>query len=226
MRGLIKYKQDKKFSELNKTLNPDGGRYLIERLIHLFEVRNRVELCELIGVSPATLSTWTTRKTTPYELLVRIHLLTGWSMEYLCFGTGERGGSNPNTTSEDFRGGIAEPTLAYNRGVLQVYCIKNGGLDPYEKFEATNNIIEHFKIKGNDHDLVIKDTDNLLFINSEENEAVSGKYLFSTNNRYQLGELKLLPDGNTYLVEGDEKYPINPEITKIRGKVVSELKTV
>ncbi|GIU13057.1 helix-turn-helix domain-containing protein [Shewanella sp. MBTL60-007] len=225
MNGLVKYKHNEKFSQLSKPLECDGGRVLIERLIHLFEVRNRVELAELLGVTPGTISTWTTRKTTPHELLIRIHLLTGWPMEYLCFGTGKQSPVEP-ISKDELTNSIAEPTLAYNRGVLQVYCIKNGGLDPYEKFEATNNIIEHFKIKGNDHDLVIKDTDNLLFINSEENEAVSGKYLFATNNRYQLGELKLLPDGNTYLVEGDDKYPINPEITKIRGKVVSELKTV
>ncbi|PKG74825.1 chromophore lyase [Shewanella sp. GutCb] len=224
MSGFVKYKQDKKFNQLNAPFKYDGGKHLIERLIHLFEVRNRIELGDLLGITPGTFSTWTTRKTTPYELLIRIHLLTGWSMEYLCFGTGERGGNN--VTTEDFRNEISEPTLPYHRGVLQVYSIKNGNLEPYEKFEATDNIIGHFKIKGNDHDLVIKDSDNLLFINSEENEGVSGKYLFSTNNRYQLGELKLLPDGNIYLLEGDEKYPITPEVTKIHGKVVSELKSV
>ncbi|MEZ9198556.1 helix-turn-helix domain-containing protein [Shewanella sp. 10N.286.54.B9] len=224
MSGFVKYKNDKTFKELNKPLNCDGGRHLIERLIHLFEVRNRVELSELIGVTPATLSTWTTRQTTPYELLIRIHLLTGWSMEYLCFGKGERGGNNEATESSNYK--IRESSLTYHRSVLKVFTIKNGSLEPYEKFEATDNVIGHFKIKGNDHDLVIKDSDNLLFINSEENEGVSGKYLFSTNNRYQLGELKLLPDGNTYLLDGDEKYPITPEVTKIHGKVVSELKSV
>lgn len=225
MSGYVKYKNDNKFKELCKPLSYEGGRELIERLIHLFELRNRVELADLIGVTPATLSTWTTRQTTPHELLIRIHLLTGWPMEYLCFGTGERNAIEP-VTVEDFSNTIDKPTLTYNRGVLQVYTIKNGGLEPYEKFEATSNIIEHFKVKGNNGDIVLKDGDKLLFIDSQETTISHGKYLFTVNNIHQLGELRLMPDGKVHLSEHGVRYPVDTSAMKIIGKVVSILQSV
>ena len=228
MSGYVKYKNDKKFKDLNKPLNCDGGKPLIERLIHLFEVGSRTELGDLIGVTPATLSTWTTRDTTPHELLIRIHLLTGWPLEYLCFGVGDLTKLKGNTDqhfSEQVNQ-VAEPKLAYERGVLQVYTIDNGHLAPYEKVEATSNLIGHFQSKGHKNCIVLKQHTNLLFIDSTQNQANQGQYLFKVNESYQLGELRLLPDGKVYLLEDNERFAIDTSLTKVVGKVVSVLKKI
>lgn len=225
MSGYVKYKHDKLFENLSKPLNCDGGKVLIERLISLFEVRNRVELSDLIGVTPATLSTWTTRDTTSHELLIRIHLLTGWPLEYLCFGVGDLSkikGKTITHFSEQVNR-VAEPTLAYNRGVLQVYTIDNGHLAPYEKIEATSNLINHFQPKGHKDCVVVKQHENLLFIDTTQNQANQGQYLFKVNEAHQIGEFKLLPDGKIYLLEDGERYPVDPSVTQIVGKVVSVL---
>jgi hypothetical protein len=226
MSGYVKYKHDKKFKNLNEPFNYDGGKQLIERLIHLFEVRNRIELGELLGVTAGTFSTWTTRETTPYELLIRIHLLTGWPMEYLCFGTGELTGLKGRTDlhfSEQVNQ-VTESKLNYERGVLQVYTIDNGHLSPYEKVEATSNLITHFQPKGHKDCIVVKQHENLLFVDSTQTEANQGTYLFKVNENHQLGELRLLPDGKVYLLEDNERFPIDTQVTKIVGKVVSVLK--
>ncbi|MCW3171248.1 helix-turn-helix domain containing protein [Shewanella subflava] len=226
MSGYVKYKHDKLFKNLNKPLSCDGGKVLIERLINLFEVRNRVELSDLIGVTPATLSTWTTRGTTSHELLIRIHLLTGWPLEYLCFGIGDLSKIKGKTSAHfsEQVNEVSEPKLAYNRGVLQVYTIDNGHLAPYEKIEATSNLINHFLPKSHKDGVVLKQRDNLLFIDTTQTEANQGNYLFKVNENHQLGELKLLPDGHVYLLEGNERFQIDPTFTKVVGKVVSVLK--
>jgi hypothetical protein len=224
MSGYVKYKNDKKFKELNKPLNYKGGRELIERLIHLFEVKNRVELGDLIGVTSATLSTWTTRDTTPHELLIRIHLLTGWPMEYLCFGTGDLTQLKKPVTNTDFSETLAEPTLPYERGVLQIFTIDNGHLAPYEKIEATVNMLQYCKVRGNENDIVVKDGWDLLFINSRENQVNQGRYLFKVNQTHQLGVMKLYPDGNIYLLEDDERFLVDETVTQIVGKVAATLK--
>lgn len=223
MNGFVKYKHDKKFSNLNKPIECDGGKWLIERLIHLFEVRNRVELGELLGVTPGTLSTWTTRNTTPYELLIRIHLLTGWSMQYLCFGTGDRYG-NSSGNEVNSANNAAESKLIYDVAQLQIYTLKNGGLSPLEKFEATDNIIQRFKVKGSDNDFVLDNGNELLFIDTNETTVSHGKYLFEINNIHQLGELRLMPDGKTYLLEAGTHFPVEKDAMKVIGKVVSVLK--
>lgn len=226
MSGYVKYKHDQKFKNLDKPFAYDGGKNLIDRLINLFELRSRVELGDLLGVTPGTISTWTTRETTPYELLIRIHLLTGWPMEYLCFGTGELASLKGNTDqhfSEQVNK-VVEPELAYSRGVLQVYTLDNGHLAPYEKIEATSNLINHFQPKGHKNCIVVKQHANLLFIDSTQNQANQGQYLFKVNENHQLGELRLLPDGKVYLLDDNERYPIDTQVTKIVGKVVSVLK--
>ncbi|WP_442526894.1 helix-turn-helix domain-containing protein [Shewanella frigidimarina] len=224
MTGYVKYKNDKKFDQLNRSVDCDGGKVLIERLMHLFEVQSRIELGDLIGVTAGTLSTWTTRETTPYELLIRIHLLTGWPMEYLCFGTGDLTQLKKPVTNTDFSETLADSTLPYERGVLQIFTIKNGHLDQYEKIEATINMLQHCNVRGNDNDLVVKDGENLLFIDSNETQVNQGKYLFKVNENHQVGELRLLPDGKVYLLEDNERFPIDTQVTKIVGKVVSVLK--
>lgn len=225
MSGYVKYKHDKRFENLDKPIECDGGKELIERLMHLFEVNTRIELGDLIGVTAGTLSTWTTRNTTPYELLIRVHVLTGWPMEYLCFGVGDLSKIKGKTNSHfsEQVNNASEPTLAYNRDVLQVYTIENGHLSPYEKVEATSNLINHFLPKSNKDGIVLKQHENLLFVDSAENKVVSGTYLFKVNESHQLGELKLLPDGHVYLLEDNERFPIDPTFTKVVGKVVSVL---
>lgn len=225
MNGFVKYKHDKKFSNLNKPIECDGGKWLIERLIHLFEVRNRVELGELLGVTPGTLSTWTTRNTTPYELLIRIHLLTGWSMQYLCFGTGDRYGNSSGQEAASTNG-VAESKLIYDVAQLQIYTLKNGALDPLEKFEATSNLIRSLKLKANSGDLVIKHGDNLLFVDASETTVSQGKYLFQINNIHQLGDLRLMPDGKVYLTDNGDRFPVDTSSIKVIGKVVSILESV
>jgi hypothetical protein len=226
MSGYVKYKHDKSFENLDKPIGCDGGKVLIERLMHLFEVNTRIELGDLIGVTAGTLSTWTTRETTPYELLIRVHLLTGWPMEYICFGVGDlskiKGKTNLHFSEQVNE--VAESTLAYERGVLQVYTIDNGHLSPYEKVEATSNLINHFQPKGHKDCIVVKRHENLLFVDSTQTEANQGTYLFKVNENHQLGELRLLPDGKVYLLEDNERFPIDTQVTKIVGKVVSVLK--
>ncbi|WP_418358378.1 helix-turn-helix domain-containing protein [Shewanella basaltis] len=195
-------------------------------MIDLFEVRSRVELGDLIGVSSATLSTWTTRETTPHELLIRIHLLTGWPMEYLCFGVGDlskiKGKTNAHFSEQVNE--VAPPTLSYERSVLQVYTIDNGHLAPYEKIEATVNLLQYCKVRGNENDLVVKDGFDLLFINTREIQVNQGRYLYKVNQTHQLGMMKLYPDGKIYLLEEEERYLVDESVTQIVGKVAATLK--
>ncbi len=226
MSGYVKYKHDKRFEKLDKPIECEGGKELIERLMQLFEVNTRIELGDLIGVTAGTLSTWTTRNTTPYELLIRVHLLTGWPMEYLCFGVGDLSKIKGKTNSHfsERANEVAPPTLSYERGVLQVYTIDNGHLAQYEKIEATVNLLQYCNVRGNENDLIVKDGFDLLFINTRENQVNQGRYLFKVNQTHQLGMMKLYPDGKIYLLEEEERYLVDESVTQIVGKVAATLK--
>ncbi|WP_227257081.1 hypothetical protein [Shewanella baltica] len=50
--------------------------------------------------------------------------------------------------------------------------------------------------------------------------------MFVINDTYQIGDLRMLPDGHVYLFHAGYKYQVDPNTTKIHGKVVSILETV
>ena len=237
MTEYSKIKNTKFVNPIDSPVQIEGGRRLIERLIHLFNLRNRIELADVIGVTAGTLSTWTTRKTVPYELLLRLHLATGVSMEYLCFGEGEQ---NQDIFSKSFGSTVpvykdgevsvpaedAENATSFKLPELRTYSIENGQLVAEAKFLVDGNLATAIGIEAMEADKAIHDENKIVFINSKETTPTHGRYLFSINGAYQLGELRMLPDGNTYLFHKSDKYSIDPYTTKIHGKVVSVLENV
>ncbi len=69
-------------------------------------------------------------------------------------------------------------------------------------------------------------TCNYIFKDKKATTVTKSFYLFAVNDVYQLGELRQLPDGKVYFIDGDDKYVINHETTKIQGKVVSILEKI
>lgn len=201
----------------------DGGAILIERLVSLFKVASKVELADLVGVNIGTLGTWHTRRTTPHELLCRIHLATGVSMHYLCFGKEWEDVVAIRNESgiEKHHSLYLTPTIILK---MMIYGICNGRIRSLHKYFSTD--ADFFEIMGlpESGGKIIQASQKTYFIDENVNTVTSGEYLFSVNDIVQIGELKLLPDGKVYFIDEDEKYEVNPETTKVLGKVVSVLK--
>ncbi len=225
MNGFVKFKHNINLKKLCEPLSNEGGKPLIDRLTHLFELRSRLELGDLLGITPGTISTWTTRKTTPYELLARIHLLTGVSMEYLCFGTGSR-------SSEVLESGEISTKLFDNAVkkmnnntavMLDTFSIRKGSFDKIHSSNVDIALPELVGLTLTEKDFAVEFNAKLFFIDTADTTPNQGAYLFSINGNYQIGELRLLPDGQVYLMLDGDKFPINNDTTKIHGKVVSVL---
>lgn len=236
MTGYSKLKSTEFVKPIDSIVQIEGGRRLIERLIHLFNLRNRIELADLIGVTAGTISTWTTRKTVPHELLIRLHLVTGVSMEYLCFGEGDQNqdvfAKSYGSTVPVYKDGEAYiPAEVSKAGSsklpsIKAYSIENGQLSASSEFLIDPKLAEVIGFDAIEADKVIREGGSLVFINSKETTPTLGRYLFSIANIYQLGELRMLPDGHVYLFHDGDKYPIDPTTSKIHGKVVSILENV
>lgn len=224
MSSIVKLKNMNFSHSLNSALNADGGKEIVERLISLFCVRNRLELAEVLGTHPGTFSTWQTRNTTPYEMLTRIHLATGVSMEYLCFGKGELPDIFKGTqwTSKDAPLRQTEiSTSSAESNQLDIYAVSNGALIKVEEFPVAPQFHNRFGISTDD--FALEHSDGLLFINTNQNVVTKGTYLFSVNGAHQVGELRQLPDGNIYFYDDGEKYLVDTEATEVKGRVVNVL---
>ncbi|MCE9785569.1 helix-turn-helix transcriptional regulator [Shewanella algae] len=225
MKNFVKLKMTKFRLPLNEAPDYEGGKVVIERLISLFGVRNRIELAEILGVSPGTFATWQTRNTTPFELLTRIHLATGVSMEYLLFGGDDDtqdvmkyGEPIPKPSYE-----IRETAKSYRSPAIKCYSIETGELISNEEFAIDEALLKSIGATGSESDMLLVDGDSLLFINSKANKAINGQYLFSVNDSYQVGELRLLPDGKVYLFHNGGRFEVDHCTTTVHGKVVSIL---
>ncbi|MBM7074018.1 helix-turn-helix domain-containing protein [Shewanella sp. 202IG2-18] len=224
MSSIVKLKNMKFLRSLNLAVNADGGKEIVERLIGLFCVRNRLELAEVLGTHPGTFSTWQTRNTTPFEMLTRIHLATGVSMEYLCFGKGELPDIFQNTewTSKDTPvNQPPQPTQTAVDNQLCIYALNNGKLVKTEEFPVDPKFHTLVGIASND--FALEHSDGLLFINTQQNVVTKGTYLFSVNGAHQVGELRQLPDGKIYFYDEGEKYLVDTGATEVKGRVVKVL---
>nr|WP_256931126.1 helix-turn-helix transcriptional regulator [Shewanella xiamenensis] len=233
MSELVNIKRSTFRYPLDKPCSFEGGKTIIERLITLFKVRNRVELADILGMTTGTIATWQTRDTIPFELLVRIHLATGVSMDYLCFGGDESSEDvmqHAVSNVPEYKDGkvitVEERLATYRLPSLKIFSIENGHLKPSSEIYADKSFMRMAGVEGVDSDLVIKDAQFLFFINSNENLVSNGRYLFAVNDVYQIGDMRMLPDGHVYLFHEGEKYQVDSNTTKIHGKVVSVLETV
>ena len=225
MSSLVKLQSINFSHPLNSAVNADGGKEIVERLIGLFCVRNRLELAEVLGTHPGTFSTWQTRNTTPFEMLTRIHLATGVSMEYLCFGKGELPDVfNMPELQTGNETGTSSTNGVCNTGKLDqisIFVINNGELQKTEQFSVDSNFYSRFKISEND--FALEQSGNLLFINTQQIVVTKGQYLFSVNGAHQIGELRQLPDGKIYFYDEGEKYLVDTDATEVKGRVVKVL---
>ncbi len=211
-------------------LRADGGRKLIERLISLFNVRNRIELADLIGVTPANLSTWSTRNTVPYEVILRLHLSIGANVEYLCFGKGDPFDIHPllatDSKSKALRfKHVARPHFTAEAVTLSLEfkTLENGKLVTQSKIPTVPEAFKEYGITDPSNSFALKTHSKTYFIASEEVTVTSGWYLFSIDGDFQLGNLRKLPDGKVYMMDHDDRFEVNLSTTKIQGKVVSIL---
>jgi hypothetical protein len=255
----IKFNISKFRYSLTSPAHYDGGAVLIERLVTLFQLASKVELGDLVGVTIGTLSTWHTRKSTPHELLCRIHLATGVSMHYLCFGKewedvvamrdkakssvkqSQIDSFHPATRSNPNFGLFSDNSDNYPKEVRAVgahyetpevtlyksavYSIDGGSKLKSGAYQSNEILWDHVGVSPNNV-LVIRHNQATYFVNPEINTVTKGLYLFTINDVHQIGELKQLPDGQTYLIDENDKYQMNQDTTKIIGKVVSVLKHV
>lgn len=182
----------------------DGGSTIIDRLKMVFGVSTRPQLSDYIGFSTGSMSTWQTRNTTPFEVICRVSLATGARLEWLLFGKGE----------------MYEEQQAVKTGITFLKT-EDGKVTTESEF----SIRELDSLKPEDSNgLSVEIDDKIYFVDPTQSvPTTAAKYLISVNGICQPGELRQFPDGNIYYLENGDKYLINPDITKILGKITGIL---
>ncbi|KAA5924007.1 MULTISPECIES: phage repressor protein CI [unclassified Pantoea] len=74
---------------LYKEISSNGGKPVLRRIMDAYGFTFQKQLCELLGISSATVSTWVRRNYFPGDIVVTCAIDTGVSLEWLATGRNE-----------------------------------------------------------------------------------------------------------------------------------------
>lgn len=188
-------------------LNYQGGDQVLDRIKEYLGTARRNAIMEVYGVKPNTMSTWSKREQTPFELAVRMNICEGVSLKWLLFGEGEmleNCSNEPKTIS------------------LKQFNLVNGELISTTALELDRiSIAEHFNIP--DNAIAVK-TDNNIYIIDEQNTVVtSGDYLIDMDSSILVTSLTRLPNNKILIDLYGHQTEIGITDIKVKGKLIVKL---
>ncbi|WP_346420835.1 helix-turn-helix domain-containing protein [Pantoea rwandensis] len=101
-------------AELLNEIMSSGGKAVLRRIMDAYGFTLQKQLCELLGISSGTVSTWVRRNYFPGDVVVACALDTGVSLQWLATGKG----STRNENQQDSRN-YSIPHKNLTAGILQ-----------------------------------------------------------------------------------------------------------
>ena len=180
-----------------------SGRDVTERLKEVTNCRDFQTLAEVLNVSKSTMSTWHQRNLTPYEVIIRVHLHTGASLEYLILGEGT---PFPEKSTQKHTSKKNEPKTLFD---IDLFSLTNGKLVGNDTLAFDKSYLDKLGVLNV---MGIEHNGTTFIIDKEVHQAVSGTYLVDMDGLLSLNEIQRLPgkklaisfNGSTLTVEEDE----------------------
>lgn len=188
-----------------KRFNYSGGKDYIIKLKSILGETTDTGLARRLGIPKGTISTWLQRDTTPFEISIIVHLATGLSLRWLLLDEGEpfQVNSAENTQSKTFI------RTKLQNGVL----VEDGG---DVSFDIT--LLNHYDIDIQ-NTKIIENGFELLFVNTQEVNPASGRYLIDIDGSISVNHLQRLPGKKLAMSFGDSSIEIAQEDIKVIGRV-------
>lgn len=189
---------------LLKEITSNGGKAVLRRIMDAYGFTLQKQLCDLLGISSGTVSTWVRRNYFPGDVVVTCALDTGASLEWLATGKGKH---HKNCLKDLSGHEIPHKNLA--AGVL----IDSGTWFADFSF-IKQPIIEPIFISGNVEawivDQSVKDISN-------------GRWLIGIDDKYDIYDIALLPGRKLNVTGKGNNFTCGVEEIKAAGKVVLTL---
>lgn len=162
-----------------------------------FFIKN--DLCEHVGISPNTLSTWTKRNTFPAELIIRCALDTGVSLEWLTTGQGR------------IRDPLLSDIVSLPSAVFIGGELKQSGSISFDKLFLPVEMSDPF---------VIRSDGKFYFLDKGITEITDGHWLVEIENKVSIRELAFIPVKKVRVIGGGVTFDCGVDEIKILSRVV------
>jgi len=179
-----------------------GGRDVTDKLKEALNCDSFDDVARTFDIPKSTIFTWHKRDMTPFEIAVRIHLAKGVSLRWLLLDEGE----------------AFESTGVILKEKLTIQKIANGIL--VETGEMALDVVTMKRYGLTPDNIRVVDLDgSLLFVNTEEVNPNSGRYLLDIDGSISVNHLQRLPGKKLAMIYGNAPIEVEEADIVVLGRV-------
>jgi len=190
--------------DLYKEIISNGGKPVLRRIMDAYGFKMQKQLCELLGISSGTVSTWVRRNHFPGEVVVTCALDTGASLEWLATGKGSH-----SSFGSDKDSNFAIPRKNLAAGVLQ-----DAGSWSVDLSFVTHKLNEPVLISSSSGAWIVDVS--ILGISN-------GRWVLGIDDRYDVYDINLLPGRKISVTNQGSNFTCRSDEVDTVGKVMLTL---
>ncbi|QII37388.1 phage repressor protein CI [Rouxiella badensis] len=181
----------------------NGGKAVLRRIMDAYGFTLQKELCELLGISSGTVSTWVRREYFPGDVVVACALETGVSLRWIATGKGE---AKTITSSSLEQASITLPKMRLESGRLK--AIGSWSADP-SMFNATS--VSAAYVEGIKYSWLV---------DLSQTEIGNGRWIVIVDGSYDVYDVVRLPAGKIRLVNASIEFECSLTDIDVYGTVL------
>lgn len=160
-----------------------GGKPVLRRIMDAYGFTLQKQLCDLLGISSGTVSTWIRRDYFPGDVVVTCALDTGVSLEWLATGKG--------TSS----GGAAQSGISASYSVLKKYNIDSGVLEESGEWICDKSLINSLSENCG----FVEKSNESWIVDFEQKNLGNGRWLIDIDGGHDVYNVVRVPGNNIQL---------------------------
>lgn len=185
-------------------ITSNGGKPVLRRIMDAYGFTLQKQLCELLGISSGTVSTWVRRNYFPGDVVVTCALDTGVSLQWLATGKGVQPGESAKESTA-----TAIPRKNLTAGMLQ---------------DAGNWTVDLSFIPytlGNP--IFISSNTKSWIVDASVSGISNGRWLLGIDNKYDIYDVSLLPGKKINVTSNGSSFVCGDNEVLAKGKVAFTL---
>lgn len=176
----------------------NGGKPVLRRIMDAYGFTTQKQLCDLLGISSGTVSTWVRRDFFPGDVVVTCALDTGVSIEWLATGN--------KTPAKECSSNIIS---------LKKFRIDSGRLE-----NSGDWAIDHSLLAGNYiNNYIVEKNNNYWLVDFDDINIRNGYWLISIDGSHDIYQVLKLPGSRLRIIAHDHQFECGESDVQCVGKV-------
>jgi transcriptional regulator with XRE-family HTH domain len=200
-------KRSAKLSSGESLLNEitsNGGKAVLRRIMDAYGFTLQKQLCELLGISSGTVSTWIRRNYFPGDIVVACALETGVDLQWLALGRGKQH--------------IETDKLSANYSIPRRNLVA-GSLHEAGLWEINLSFISQRLVEP----VFISSSNSAWIVDMNISEISNGRWLMGIDGKYDVYDIALLPGRKISVTNKVANFICGTGDVKTAGKVILTL---